>query len=188
MARVLRPALLLAALACALLVAGCGDVEEDSAVVADTEGIYLTIDDLKYQVQISRYMNPSDVEDRSYFVGLPEGTARPAADETWFGVFIRVQNQTDRTIAPANDFAIVDTQENVFRPIPLDTSVNVFAYEPAPIGPRSLIPQPDSVPAEGTVQGSLLLFKVKTSSLQNRPLEFRFRRGSGETGIVDLDV
>jgi len=188
MGRLTRFGLLLAALACALLGSGCGDAEDDTAPVADTEGIYLDVDDLKYQVQISRYMNPSDVEDRSYFVGLPEGTAQPAGDETWFGVFIRVQNQTDRAIAPANDFQIVDTQENVYRPIPLDTNVNHFAYRPDPVGPKSLIPQPDSVVAEGTVQGALLLFKVKTSSLQNRPLEFRFRRGSGQGGVVDLDV
>jgi hypothetical protein len=189
MARLTRLGLLLAALACALLAGACGSEEEEvSAPVADTEGIYLDVDELKYQVQISRYMNPSDTEDRSYFVGLPEGTAQPAGDETWFGVFIRVQNQTDRPIAPANDFQIVDTQENVYRPIPLDTDANPFAYRADPVGPKSLIPEPDSVAAEGTVQGSLLLFKVKTDSLQNRPLEFRFRRGSGQVGVVDLDI
>ena len=187
MARLTRIGLLLGALGCALLAAGCGNKEE-TITIGETEGIYLDIDELKYQVQISRYMNPSDVEDSSYFVGLPQGTAQPAGDETWFGVFIRVQNQTDHPIAPANDFQIVDTQENVYRPIPLDTSVNHFAYKPDPVGPKSLIPEPDSVASEGTVQGSLLLFKVKTSSLQNRPLEFRFRRGSGQVGVVDLDI
>ncbi len=192
MARLLRLLLLLAALACALLAAGCGaeEVEEEPAQVADTEGIYLDIDELKYQVQISRYMNPSDVEDRSYFAGLPEGTAQPTGEETWFGVFIRVQNQTDRPIAPANDFEIIDTQENVYRPIPLDASVNPFAYSAEPLGPRSLIPKADSVAAEGTVQGSLLLFKVKTDSLQNRPLEFRIvsPENPDEVGIIALDV
>ena len=183
----LRLVLLLAALACALLAAGCGN-KQDTVTFGETEGIYLDIDELKYQVQISRYMNPSDVEDRSYFVGLPTGTAEPAGDETWFGVFIRVQNQTDRAIAPANDFTIVDTQEQVYRPIPLDANVNPYAYQPDPIGPRSLIPQADSVAAEGTVQGSLLLFKVKNTALQNRPLEFRFRRGSGQVAVVDLDI
>ena len=183
----LRLVPLLATLACALLAAGCGN-KQDTVTFGETEGIYLDIDELKYQVQISRYMNPSDVEDRSYFVGLPTGTAEPAGDETWFGVFIRVQNQTDRAIAPANDFTIVDTQEQVYRPIPLDANVNPYAYQPDPIGPRSLIPQADSVAAEGTVQGSLLLFKVKNTALQNRPLEFRFRRGSGQVGVVDLDV
>jgi hypothetical protein len=60
-----------AALMCAILVAGCGNKEE-TITRAATEGIYLDLDDLKYQVQISRYMNPNDVEDRSYLIGLPE--------------------------------------------------------------------------------------------------------------------
>jgi hypothetical protein len=176
-----------AALMCAILVAGCGNKEE-TITRAATEGIYLDLDDLKYQVQISRYMNPNDVEDRSYLIGLPESTPEPAGDETWFGVFIRVQNSTDEAIAPANDFEIVDTQENVYRPVPLDTNINPFAYKPDPVAPKGLIPEVGSVASEGTIQGSLLLFKVKTESLQNRPLEFRFKRGSGNTAVVDLDV
>ena len=177
-----------AALLCAFLVAGCGNKEEGGVTVADTEGIYLDVDELKYQVQISRYMNPNDVEDRSYLIGLPASTAEPTGEETWFGVFIRVQNTTDETIAPANDFEIVDTQDKVYRPIPLDTNINPFAYKPDPIAPKGLIPEADSVASEGTIQGSLLLFKVKTESLQNRPLEFRFKRGSGTEGVVNLDV
>ena len=176
-----------AAIFCALLAAGCGNNQE-TVTLGETEGIYLDIDDLKYQVQISRYMNPNDVEDKSSLVGLPASTAQPGGDETWFGVWIRVQNPTDETIAPANDFEIVDTQENVYRPIPLDTNINPFAYKPDPIPPKGLIPEPDSAASETTIQGSLLLFKVKTESLQNRPLEFRFRRGSGTEGVVDLDV
>ena len=63
-----------AALLCALFAAGCGN-KEATVTVGDTEGIYLDIDDLKYQVQISRYMNPNDVEDRSYLAGLPSSTS-----------------------------------------------------------------------------------------------------------------
>jgi hypothetical protein len=176
-----------AALLCALLAAGCGNKQE-TVTLGDTEGIYIDIDDLMYQVQISRYLNPRDLEDRSYLLGLPSSTAAPTGEETWFGVFIRVQNPTDETIAPANDFSIVDTQDNVYRPIPLDTNINQFAYKPDPIAPKDLIPEPDTIASETTIQGSLLLFKLKTESLQNRPLEFRLKRGSGTTGVVDLDV
>jgi hypothetical protein len=176
-----------AALLCALLAGGCGN-KLDTVTLGDTEGIYLDVDELKYQVQISRYLNPADVEDRAYLTGLPASTAPPTGEETWFGIFIRVQNTTEKTIAPANDFSIVDTQENVYRPIPLDTKVNQFAYKPDPIGPKGLVPETGSVASETTIQGALLLFKVKTASLQNRPLEFRFKRGSGTTGTVHLDV
>jgi hypothetical protein len=185
MPRLLRLLVVVAALA--VVATGCGDKEE-VRTTAQTEGIYLDVDELKYQIQISRYLNQNDVEDRAYLQGLPTGTEQPAGDETWFGVFLRVQNETDETIAPANDFEIVDTLENVYRPIPLDRDANPFAYQPDPIAPGSLIPEPDSVGSEGVIQGSLLLFKVKTSSLQNRPLEFKFRRGSGTQATVDLDV
>jgi hypothetical protein len=184
MRRLPRLTVLAAALACALLAAGCGNRLE-VRTQGETEGLYLDIDELKYQVQISRYMNPADVEDRAYFTGMSEGATELGGDETWFGVFIRVSNSTDEEITPANQFEIHDTQENIFRSVPLD---NEFAYKPEPIPPKGLIPQPDSVSSTTTTQGALLLFKVKTSSLQNRPLELRFRRGSGVTGIVDLDV
>ena len=176
-----------AALFCALLASGCGNKLE-TVTLGDTEGIYLDVDDLKYQIQISRYMNANDVEDRSYLTGLPQSTAQPTGEETWFGVFLRVQNTTDKPIAPANDFEIVDTQENVYRPIPIDTDINPFAYKPDPIGPKGLLPEPDSVASETTIQGSMLLFKLKTESLQNRPLELHFTGSDGTEGVVNLDV
>jgi hypothetical protein len=184
----MRRLTLILALSCSLVAAGCGSHEE-VRTLAETEGIYLDLGDhVKYQVQISRYMNPSDTEDRAYFTGLPEGTTQPKGDEVWFGVFIRAQNTTDETVIPANEFEIVDTQENVFRPVPLNPDENPYAYRPDPLGPKGVIPAPDSAAAESTIQGSLLLFKVTAESLQNRPLEFRFRRGSGTQGVVDLDV
>ena len=183
----MRRLTVLCAIACALAGAGCGG-HEGIRTVAETEGIDLDLGDhLKYQVQISRYMNPDDVEDRAYFTGMPEEARKLGGEETWFGVFLRVQNPTDETLTPANEFEIIDTQENVFRPIPLGEE-NPYVYRPEPIAPKGLIPEEDSVASESTIQGALLLFKVKTSSLQNRPLEFRFRRGSGTQGIVDLDV
>jgi hypothetical protein len=176
-----------AAILCALLLAGCGN-KEDVVTSADTEGIYLDVDHLKYQVQISRYLNPSDIEDKSYLIGLPQSTAQPGGDETWFAVFMRVQNTTDDSQTPANDFKIVDTQDIEYRPIPLDSKINPYAYTSAPIPGEGLLPVPDSAAAENTIQGSLLLFKVKTDSLQNRPLELRFSGSEGTEAVVDLDV
>jgi hypothetical protein len=176
-----------AAVLCALVAAGCGNKEE-VVTEAHTEGIYLDVDHLKYQVQISRYINPNDVEDKSYLIGLPQSTAQPGGDETWFGVFMRVQNTTGEPQTPSNDFKIVDTQENEYRPIPLDSKINPFAYTSTPIAANGLAPEPDSAASENTIQGSLLLFKVKTESLQNRPLELHFTGSDGTEGVVDLDV
>src|SRR4051794_2763790 len=182
----------------ALVIARCGNAPKtgtDSAqagsAVADTEGIYLDINHLKYQIQLSRYMNPNDVEDAEYLKGLPSGEAQPSADETWFGVWVRVQNVTDQTHPTADNWEIRDTQGNIFRPIPLDTNVNPFAFQKGvDLPPGGVLPNPSSAAGQGPIQGSLLLFKVKDDSLQNRPLELRFTNGQqgGGTGVYDLDV
>lgn len=176
----------LALLAVAAL-AGCG--EKEPHALGETEGIYVTLGDLKYQIQISRQLNPADIEDSYYLRGLPAGVEQPKADESWFAVFVRVQNETDDEQLPAETFEIVDTQEQVYRPILLDDRSNAFAYQPEPLAPKSLIPDPDSAPGQGAIQGSLLLFKLTNDTLQNRPLEFKIRssRVSGEA-LVDLDV
>jgi hypothetical protein len=180
--------LVLALALLAVVAAGCG--QSETATVADTEGIYLNIGNLKYQIEMSRYMNPNDIEDREYLKGLPTGTAQPRADETWFGVWVRVQNVTEDTHPVANTWEIRDTLEQIYRPIPIDTNVNVFAYDKnAELPGGAVLPHPSTAAGQGPIQGSLLLFKLKTDSLQNRPLELRFSNGpQGTVGTYDLDV
>src|SRR3954467_5136713 len=123
----MRIRVLLVLVAAAVALAGCGD-KTDYVRIADTEGISVDVGNLVYQVQLSRYLNPGDVEDKEYLTGLPINT-KLGADETWFGVFMRVKNYTDGGLDPSTDFVIKDTQGNEFRPIHLDES-NVFAYNP----------------------------------------------------------
>ncbi|HEX2411354.1 MAG TPA: hypothetical protein VHJ39_09320 [Solirubrobacteraceae bacterium] len=172
-----------------LVAVGCGR-GEGVKTTAETEGLYLDINGLKYQVQLSRYMNPADVEDREYFIGLPETTPQPAADETWFGVWVRVENTSeDETRPSATRWEIHDTQDNVYRPIPINPEDNPFVYEPVDVPPKTVIPLPSNAAGQGPIQGSLLLFKIRTDSLQNRPLELRFSNGgSSQEGTYDLDV
>jgi hypothetical protein len=172
----------------ALAAAGCG--KDSTAVVAETEGLYLNINGLKYQVEMSRYMNANDVEDSEYLIGLPAGTAQPSADETWFGVWVRVENDSDEPRPAATTWEIHDTQENIYRPIPLDTEINPFAFEKGVEVPAmTVLPLSSSAAGQGPIQGSLLLFKLTNDSLQNRPLELRFSNGGGSTvGTYDLDV
>jgi hypothetical protein len=179
-------ALCIAAVA-ALAVAGCGNRQE-VRTQAGTEGPYIDVGDLKYQIQISRILNPSDVEDTAYLRGISEGVA-PSKDEVWFGIFMRVENTTKQTRTPADQFEITDTQDQKFTPLNLDANVNVFAYKPTPIPGGALIPKTGSAAADNTIQGSLVLFKVKTASLYNRPLELHISSSEGgTTGIVDIDV
>jgi hypothetical protein len=183
-----RRLLMVLVLGAVLALAGCGNRQE-VRTLGETEGIYIDVGGLKYQVQISRIINPRDIEDRHYLTGLPSGTLEPKPDEAWFGVWIRAQNTTsEESFDTAEDFEIVDTQENTFEPIELEG--NVFAYQPARLGPNTVLPDAQSPAGQGPVQGSLLLFKVTTEALQNRPLEFKIQSPTNpeEVGIVDLDV
>jgi len=174
-------------IALALVAVGCGE-KHDFVHQAETEGIYVDVGNLVYQVQMSRYLNPGDVEDREYLMGLPEGVAPELpGDETWFGVWMRVKNYTDETLTPATSFTIVDTDENAFRPVPL-ADTNVFAYRPVPLGPDEVKPKPDTAAASGPIQGSLLLYRLPTESLQNRPLRLEIEQGGSETAEIDLDL
>ena len=181
--------LLLAALAAvaALAVAGCGS-DEGPQTSGNTEGVYIDVGDLKYQVQISRILNPADIEDRSYLRGVSEGVA-PANDEVWFAIFMRVQNETDHPIKPADTFTMVDTAGDKYTQLNLDDKINVFAYKPNPIPAGGLVPELSSAPADNTIQGSLLLFKVKVAALFNRPVELRVASSQGgPTGKISLDI
>jgi hypothetical protein len=187
--RPLRVLLLLALGAASVLaLAGCGN-RIATRTVADTEGIYIDVGELKYQVQMSRIINPNDEEDRSYLQGLPAGTAPPKSDEAWFGVWMRVENDTDdKTLTAADEFEIVDTQEHTFTPVALAN--NPFAYQPQKLIPHTVVPSPNSPAGEGVIQGSLILFKVTTEALANRPLEFKIQSPAlpDDVGVVDLDV
>ncbi|MDP9293447.1 MAG: hypothetical protein M3O90_03325 [Actinomycetota bacterium] len=180
------PVLCMLAAAAIAALAGCANKIE-TRTLGETEGIYIDVGELKYQVQLSRILNADDTEDGTYFQGLPAGEAA-TAEQAWFAIFLRVQNTTDRTLAPANEFEIVDTQEKSFTPQQLQG--NPFAYKPVTLPPKAIIPAADSIAGEGVIQGALLLFKVDIASLQNRPLEFRIRsvQNPDEVGIVDLDV
>src|SRR4051794_11047576 len=104
----------------AALLAGCG-TKESIITKAETEGVYVDVAGLTYQVQLSRFLNPGDVEDTQYLMGLPEGIPKQLpGDEIWFGVWMRVKNYSDEKLTPTNTFTIVDTERDEFRPVPLD--------------------------------------------------------------------
>jgi hypothetical protein len=169
----------------ALLVAGCGTpayIHE-----AETEGVYVDVGQLTYQVQISRYLNPGSLDDRQYLEGIPEDQLHPPGDEIWFGVFMRVKNYSDVSSVPSSEYTIKDTEGQEYRPIELPVS-NPFAYHPGTLGPSQVYPYAESAAANGPIQGSLILFKLKTDSLQNRPLVLEIQQAGEEPSRVDLDL
>jgi hypothetical protein len=185
----LRPARVLLLLTLAAVVLGGCASKTETRTVGQTEGLYIDVGDLKYQVQLSRIINPNDEEDRAYLAGLPAGTVPPKSDEAWFGVWMRVQNvRSKETFPAAGDFEIKDTQDHTFTPIALEH--NPFAYQAQDLGPKTIVPSANSPAGEGVIQGSLILFKLTTEALANRPLEFKIvsPTQADNVGIVDLDV
>jgi hypothetical protein len=183
--RRLVPLLLIAVLATAL--SACGN-KEAKTLHAATEGTYLDLGPMKYQVQISRLLNPTDREDREYLLGLPTG-AKLAPDEQWFAVFMRVENSSGKAAPSADQYLVTDTQGGRFQPIVMGKD-NLFAYRPGIIGAHQISPIADTAAAQGVIQGSMLLFKIPVKNFENRPLELEIKNSAvpGKTASVDLDV
>ena len=190
MLRPIRVFALLAVLAGLIAVAGCGQTEEsaaNSSSSATSEGTYLELNGLKYQVQMSRYLNPHDPEDAAYLRGLPSGL-KLGKDDIWFAVFMRVENDGEQTGHSSGEFEITDTEHNTFRPVPLDATRNDFVYRPQKLEPTAIVPPANSIAGQGVIQGSLLLFKLNEADLQNRPLTLRIGPASGANRTVELDL
>ena len=192
MARLRRPLALLATLLVSGGLAACGKhLDEEARVVhVEMEGLYLPVGEMKYQVQASRQLNPSDRQDLRFLTGIPPRDRELRSDQVWFAVFLRVENESKRPLPPSGEIEIHDTQDNVYEPIDLEPS-NAFAYRTTiAIPPGSVLPLPDT-PAFGTAaQGAMLLFKLRVQALDNRPLELIIENEHGppQTGIIDLDV
>jgi len=109
-----------AALTLALGVAACGAEEEEGHVV---EGEPIELGDLRFNVQLTRFLNPNDVEDSEYLEGLPA----PPLGEDYLGVFMEVENEGDgpATLPAEGDMKVLDTTGEEFEPIETET---VFAF------------------------------------------------------------
>jgi hypothetical protein len=187
MSRLARLALASVAAVAAVAAAGCGN-KEDTVTRAETEGIYVTVDDVKYQIQISRILNPAARDDSAYLRGLAEGEEL-ADDEVWYGIFMRAENDSDDPHPTAESFKITDTQDEEFQPIAMDPAISDYVYEPTELQPGKMLPASDTPAFDNTIRGNLLLFKLPASSLANRPLELEIESPSGgENAVVDIDV
>ena len=190
MARLFR--IVLAAALLAVVAAGCGSEEEEATVqVAETEGIYLDVNGLKYQIEMSRYMNPNDVEDSEYFIGLPENSPPPTEDEIYFGVWVRVAERLRgprRGRPPATGRSTTPRTTSTGRSRSTRTSTRSRS-RPSTCRPRRCSRWPARPPARGRSRARCCCSRSSNESFQNRPLELRFRNGGGgQEGVYDLDV
>ncbi len=120
------------ALFAALSLGACGDshTRVTSGTYAGESGAnapYLNVGPLIYEVQLSRELNPYDVEDAAYLQGLSPAERKLEPGQEWFGVFIQVYNNFARARLAANRVTITDTQNNLYVPVVPDLT-NQFAY------------------------------------------------------------
>ncbi len=195
MKRTLRKLPLLAAVLLAALALGaCGDshTKVTTGTYAGESGAnapYLNLGPLVYQVQLSRQLNPNNSEDAGYLQGVPYGEGQLKKGEEWFGVFLQVYNNTEHAHPASETISISDTEGNVYHPIEV-LPTNRYIYRGGVLAPKSVLPKPDTTASFGPTQGALLLFKIKTYSLNNRPLEIKIEEPEGLLGSVsaELDV
>jgi hypothetical protein len=177
------------AVALALTLSACGN-KSVSIHGGETEGIYVNVGPMKYQVQISRALNPGAIaEDRTFISDIDPADATLGPDEVWFAVFVRVENETGQPQVPAPVYEIDDQQGNKFEPVKIGSG-NPFHYDMTPIRPGGYAPGPDTIAREvGSVGGMLQLFKLKHETLDNRPLELTIRSIAPEdSSTVTIDV
>lgn len=161
------------------LVAGCGEDEEDHEVV---EGEPVELGELLYNVQITRFLNPSDPEDEAYLRGQP----RVPPDEDYLAVFMTVENEGDEPQQLPEEMRITDTRDNTYEPLRSDSE---YALElGVTVPPGDEVPAPDTPAASGPIQGGMVLFRVDRAVTENRPIELHIPSESGEDALVELDI
>jgi hypothetical protein len=161
-------------------VSACGAEEEDHYEVV--EGEPLELGELRYNVQITRFLNPADAEDDGYLREQPP----PPSGENYLGVFMRIDNEGTEPLEIPAEMTIRDTRDNVYEPIETD---NPFALElGSVIEPAARVPAPDTVAASGVIRGSMVLFLLDEAVTENRPLELEIPNPGGEPGLVELDI
>jgi len=172
-------ALALAIVALSLGVAACGEEEEELVV----EGEPIELGDLRFNVQLTRLLNPTDAEDAEYLRDLPA----PSPGQDYLAVFMEVDNEGDdeARLPSAADLEVSDSTGAAFEPVETES---LFALElGAPIESGGQAPAEDTAARSGPVQGAFVLFLIDEQASENRPLELEIE-ADGEHGTIELDI
>jgi hypothetical protein len=180
-----RLSLLAGAVLVVLGTAACGRIAHPTT--ADNEGVYVDAGPLSYQVQISRQLNPFNIEDKGYLSGV--SAPAPGKNEEWFAVFLWAKNETHSNYVTSTSFDIVDTQGTKYYPVSINSGINPYAWTAQTLKPLGTEPAPDSTAYFGPTQGGELLFKLNNSVYSNRPLTLEiFAPGQARPSSVSLDL
>lgn len=160
-----------------LLAAGCGDKPTDVE-----EGEPLDIGGLVYNVAITRFLNPNNIEDKEYLVGQPP----PPPGSDYLGVFLTITNEDEDTDLPsAHTYQIYDTTGTVYRPIPSKSPFALTIGANVPVDES--LPLEDSTAATGPTESSMLLFLIPASAPDSRPFKMQVQSVLGD-GLIQLDL
>jgi hypothetical protein len=185
---------LLGAAIAAVALSACGDshTKVTNGTYAGESGQnapYLDVGPLVYEVQLSRELNPANSEDAAYLTGLSAEQSKLEAGQEWFGVFVQIYNNGSTQHLASTNISITDTQGNTYSPI-VPEQDNAYAYRGGTVAGKTQLPPADTTADLGATQGALMLFKIKLSSLDNRPLELKIvdPEDAAETASAELDV
>ena len=157
-ARAARPLVFLPLLVVALAaVAGCGEPGDEKAFrpgQAAREGIAVDLDDVDYEIFITRQLNLADPEDKQYYQGRP---APPGS--ALYGVFLRAC-----AVEGARGVPTASGRMRI-------TNIRGKAYRPGPLKPGQCEPNAASATSYGPTGGSMVLFQIPVSDTENRPFE-----------------
>jgi hypothetical protein len=172
--------LAVAAIAFGVVLSGCDTAPENANQVTEGQGIKL--DNLLFNVQITRQLNPGDTEDKAYLVGQKE----LGPDEYYLGVFMRIDNEGDVSEQVPTDMEIKDTVGTTYKPLPSDSLFALGLGDTIHAGDE--LPEGESVAANGPIQGSMVLFRITSQAIEDRPLTLHITTAKGSTGEVELDI
>ena len=180
---------LLATVALSVGAVACGAEEETETledgeeVPAVVEGEPLELGDLLFNVTLTRFLNPEDVEDAQYLRDLEP----PPPDTDYLAVFMRVENEgdEDRRLPGPTEVRVVDTTETEYRPVTVDPFFGLDLGGLIEAGDEA--PEPDTAAASGPTKGAALIFLVNQDVSANRPLEL-ILLAEGEEGLIELDI
>ena len=172
---------LLAALAAASLLAGCGEEEPADNAVEAREGNTVELGAVRYRVVLFRELNVNVPPGDALWKGEP-----PAPGNGLYSVVLQACGTGGEPAPTSTEIELEDAFGQRFAPRPADTDDD-FEYGATRLEPRECLPPPDSA-AERTFDGAVLVFEVPFRSI-DRPMVLEIADpGGGPPAWIQLDL
>src|SRR5438477_5400198 len=127
----------------ASLVAGGCSSSSDYHRLSVEEGIPVFLGGMEYSVQISRFLNPKDAEDKAYLQGAPP----LPRDAYYLGIFLQVHNHNSTRTGLPTRYDVTDTEHNAYLPVPVHNGYAMPLH--GSVAPGGELPDPESAAGSG---------------------------------------